>query len=102
LNDLAIAARVIQKLGLAKKILIVDLDVHQGDGTAFIFENDNSIFTFSMHCEINFPGKDSGGGVLTSVIGEAEYTSYGKEAGTKTRQRDIEAVGNTATGRNHY
>jgi acetoin utilization deacetylase AcuC-like enzyme len=55
-NDLAIAARVMQKLGLAQKILIVDLDVHQGDGTAFIFENDNSIFTFSIHCEINFPG----------------------------------------------
>jgi hypothetical protein len=48
-------------------------------------------------------GKDSGGGVLTSVIiGEAEYSSYGKEAGTKTRQRVIEAVGNRATGRNHY
>ena len=45
---------------------------------------------------------NSGGGVLTSVIGEAEYRSYGKEAATKTRQRDIEAVGNTATGRNHY
>jgi hypothetical protein len=47
-------------------------------------------------------GKDSGGGVLISVIGEAEYSSYRKEAGTKTRQRDIEAVGNRATGRNHY
>ena len=47
-------------------------------------------------------GKDSGGGVLTSVIGEAEYSSYGKEAGTKTRQRFIEVVGNRATGRNHY
>jgi hypothetical protein len=47
--------------------------------------------------------KDSGGRVLTSVIiGEAEYSSYGKEAATKTRQRDIEAVGNRATGRNHY
>jgi len=54
-NDLAIATRILQKLGLAKKILIVDLDVHQGDGTAFIFENDHSVFTFSMHCEINFP-----------------------------------------------
>lgn len=54
-NDLAIATRVLQKLGLAKKMLIVDLDVHQGDGTAFIFENDHSVFTFSMHCEINFP-----------------------------------------------
>ncbi|MFM2060752.1 MAG: hypothetical protein RLZZ507_422 [Cyanobacteriota bacterium] len=55
-NDLAVASRIIQKLGLAKKILIVDLDVHQGDGTAFIFQNDHSVFTFSMHCEINFPG----------------------------------------------
>ncbi len=54
-NDLAIAARVVQALGLAQKILIVDLDVHQGDGTAFIFQNDPSVFTFSMHCEINFP-----------------------------------------------
>ncbi len=55
-NDLAIAARVIQHLGLAQKILIVDLDVHQGDGTALIFQNDASVFTFSMHCEVNFPG----------------------------------------------
>jgi acetoin utilization deacetylase AcuC-like enzyme len=55
-NDLAIAARVVQQLGLAQKILIVDLDVHQGDGTAFIFQNDPSVFTFSMHCEVNFPG----------------------------------------------
>ncbi|MBD2597763.1 histone deacetylase [Nostoc spongiaeforme FACHB-130] len=55
-NDLAIASRVLQKLGLVQKILIVDLDVHEGDGTAFIFEDDASVFTFSMHCEINFPG----------------------------------------------
>ncbi|MBD2437281.1 histone deacetylase [Nostoc sp. FACHB-110] len=55
-NDLAIASRVLQKQGLVQKILIVDLDVHQGDGTAFIFENDESVFTFSMHCEVNFPG----------------------------------------------
>ncbi len=55
-NDLAIASRVLQDFGLVKKILIVDLDVHQGDGTAFIFQNDPSVFTFSMHCEVNFPG----------------------------------------------
>lgn len=54
-NDLAIAARVLQQQGLAQKILILDLDVHQGDGTAFIFQNDPTVFTFSMHCEINFP-----------------------------------------------
>ncbi|BCL36935.1 histone deacetylase [Nostoc sp. MS1] len=55
-NDLAIASRVLQKMGLVQKILIVDLDVHQGDGTAFIFQDDDSVFTFSMHCEVNFPG----------------------------------------------
>jgi acetoin utilization deacetylase AcuC-like enzyme len=55
-NDLAIATRVVQTLGLASKILIIDLDVHQGDGTALIFQNDDSVFTFSMHCEVNFPG----------------------------------------------
>lgn len=55
-NDLAIAARVLQTLGLVQKILIVDLDVHQGDGTALIFQNDPSVFTFSMHCQANFPG----------------------------------------------
>ena len=56
-NDLAIASRVLQHWGLVDKILIVDCDVHQGDGTAFIFQNDDSVFTFSMHCEANFPGK---------------------------------------------
>lgn len=55
-NDLAIAARVLQKLQLVQKVLIVDLDVHQGDGTAFIFQGDPNVFTFSMHCEVNFPG----------------------------------------------
>ena len=56
-NDLAIASRVLQDRGLADKILIIDCDVHQGDGTAWIFQNDESVFTFSMHCEANFPGK---------------------------------------------
>ena len=55
-NDLAIAARLLQQSGQVQKILIVDLDVHQGDGTAYIFQGDPSVFTFSMHCEVNFPG----------------------------------------------
>ncbi|MEO1348603.1 MAG: histone deacetylase [Cyanobacteria bacterium J06635_15] len=54
-NDLAIAARVLQTQQLVRKILIVDLDVHQGDGTAWIFRDDPSVFTFSMHCGVNFP-----------------------------------------------
>lgn len=56
-NDLAIATRVLQKLNLVKKVLIVDLDVHQGDGTALIFQQDPHVFTFSMHCEANFPSR---------------------------------------------
>jgi acetoin utilization deacetylase AcuC-like enzyme len=56
-NDLAIASRLLQQLGRVNKILIIDLDVHQGDGTAYIFQDDESVFTFSMHCEANFPGK---------------------------------------------
>ncbi|WP_017325558.1 histone deacetylase [Synechococcus sp. PCC 7336] len=55
-NDLAVATRVLQRRQLARRILIVDLDVHQGDGTAVIFHNDPSVFTFSMHCQDNFPG----------------------------------------------
>ena len=57
LNDQAIGARYLQKNGLAKKILIVDLDVHQGNGTAEIFKNDRSVFTFSMHGKNNYPFK---------------------------------------------
>jgi acetoin utilization deacetylase AcuC-like enzyme len=55
-NDMAIAIRCLQAQGLIQTALIVDLDVHQGDGTALIFQNDASVFTFSMHCAVNFPG----------------------------------------------
>ena len=55
-NDSAIAARAIQKEVRSKlKVAIIDLDVHQGDGTASILENDSSIFTLSIHGENNFP-----------------------------------------------
>ena len=57
LNDQAIGARYLQNKNLAKKILIVDLDVHQGNGTAEIFTNDKSVFTFSMHGKGNYPFK---------------------------------------------
>lgn len=55
LNDCAIAARVIQKESLAEQVVILDCDVHQGDGTAVIFSNDQSVFTFSIHGRRNFP-----------------------------------------------
>ena len=55
LNDSVIAARSIQAAGLVEKILIIDCDVHQGNGTAAIVKDDPSIFTFSIHGKNNFP-----------------------------------------------
>jgi len=55
LNDQAIAANYLLHKGLAKSILIIDLDVHQGNGTAEIFEHEPRVFTFSMHGDKNFP-----------------------------------------------
>jgi acetoin utilization deacetylase AcuC-like enzyme len=54
-NDLAVTARAIKQRGLVRRVLIVDLDVHQGDGTASILQADADLVTFSMHCEANFP-----------------------------------------------
>ena len=54
-NDQAVAANFLLDNGLAKKILIVDLDVHQGNGTASIFRDEPRVFTFSMHGERNYP-----------------------------------------------
>ena len=55
LNDFAIASRYLLNNNLVHKILITDLDVHQGNGTAAIFENDKRVFTFSMHGAHNYP-----------------------------------------------
>lgn len=55
LNDIALGAQWLLDQHKAKKILVVDLDVHQGNGTAKIFENENRVFTFSMHGEKNYP-----------------------------------------------
>lgn len=56
-NDWAVAARVLLARGRVERVLIVDLDVHQGDGTAWIFREDPRVFTFSMHCGVNFPAR---------------------------------------------
>lgn len=55
-NDIAVAARAVQvQFKQIERILIIDLDVHQGDGTAAIFQDDPTVFTCSVHCEKNFP-----------------------------------------------
>ena len=58
-NDVAVAAQYLLNRGLANRILIVDLDVHQGNGSADIFKNNKNVFTFSMHSKSNYPAKKS-------------------------------------------
>ena len=68
-NDSAIAARTLQKEVNAKlKVAIIDLDVHQGNGTASILQHDSSIFTLSMHGENNFPFKKEKGDLDIGLI----------------------------------
>lgn len=54
-NDVAVAAKVIQKEELIEKLLIIDCDAHQGNGSAVIFSRDPTVYTFSIHAEKNFP-----------------------------------------------
>jgi len=55
LNDVAVAIKVLQKEGLIKKAMVIDCDVHQGNGTASIFQGDPAVFTFSIHQQNNYP-----------------------------------------------
>jgi acetoin utilization deacetylase AcuC-like enzyme len=54
-NDIAVSIRMVQAEGSVRRALVVDLDVHQGNGTAAVFDEDPDVFTFSMHGERNFP-----------------------------------------------
>ncbi len=56
-NDVAVAARRLLDEGAVRQVLVVDLDVHQGDGTAFIFEDEPRVFTWSVHAAKNFPAR---------------------------------------------
>jgi len=58
-NDVAVAAQYLLDRGLANRIIIVDLDVHQGNGSADIFKDNKNVFTFSMHSKSNYPAKKS-------------------------------------------
>lgn len=54
-NDIAVCTRMLQREGLARRVLIIDLDVHQGNGNSSIFAGDDSVFVFSMHGRQNYP-----------------------------------------------
>jgi acetoin utilization deacetylase AcuC-like enzyme len=75
-NDIAVAARALQREGGIDRALVIDLDVHQGDGTAAIFEGDESVFTFSMHGAKNFPFRKQRSSLdveLEDGCGDADY-----------------------------
>jgi acetoin utilization deacetylase AcuC-like enzyme len=75
-NDSVVAARYVQAKKLAEKILVVDLDVHQGNGTAELCQGDESIFTFSMHAEKNYPAIKPASNLdvpLRNHVNDAEY-----------------------------
>ena len=77
-NDVAVGARVLQRDHHARRIAIVDLDVHQGNGTAAIFKDDATVFTFSMHGDKNFPFKKETSDLdvpLADGTGDDEYLS---------------------------
>lgn len=85
-NDSVVAARVLQKEGLVKKVVVIDCDVHQGNGTAAITEGDDSIFTFSIHGAKNFPVRKEQSDLDVAVedhAGDAQYLEL-LENGLKT------------------
>jgi len=94
-NDVAVAARYLQKKGYAKRILIVDLDVHQGNGTADIFKDDGSVFTFSMHCKSNYPAKKTKSDLdveLDNNLEDAKYLEILKKYITYLNQENFDFV----------
>ncbi|HEU5255424.1 MAG TPA: histone deacetylase [Vicinamibacterales bacterium] len=81
-NDVAVAIRVLQREGV-QRAAVIDLDVHHGNGTAFIFESDSSVFTFSMHQQYNYPMWKPRGSLdigLIDGIGDADYHRQLEEA----------------------
>jgi acetoin utilization deacetylase AcuC-like enzyme len=75
-NDLAVAVHVLRREGLAQRVAILDLDVHQGDGTAAIFEHDGDVLTVSVHGQHNFPFRKQRSRIdvgLPDGAGDAEY-----------------------------
>jgi len=75
-NDVAVAANYLKNKGYAKKILIIDLDVHQGNGNSEIFKNDKDVITFSMHCASNYPAKKSKSDIDIELKDQMEDEEY--------------------------
>jgi acetoin utilization deacetylase AcuC-like enzyme len=75
-NDCAVAARAMQAEGLARRVVILDCDVHQGNGTAEIFDGDPDVFTFSIHAASNFPFRKYPGDLDIALEDGADDATY--------------------------
>jgi acetoin utilization deacetylase AcuC-like enzyme len=75
-NDSAVAARAMQAEGLANRLIIIDCDVHQGNGTADIFAGDPTVFTFSIHGARNFPFRKTPGDLDVALDDDADDAIY--------------------------
>lgn len=75
-NDACVAAKVLQSSGAIKKAMVFDCDVHQGNGTAAIAARDDSIFTFSIQCESNFPFRKTDGDLDINLPAGADDDQY--------------------------
>lgn len=75
-NDLAVAATAMLQRGVVQQVLIIDLDVHQGDGTAAVFADEPRVFTWSVHCEKNFPARKVPSDLDTPLPPEVGDTAY--------------------------
>ncbi|HPQ17034.1 MAG TPA: histone deacetylase, partial [Bryobacteraceae bacterium] len=76
INDVAVAIRRLKKEGLIERAMVVDCDVHQGNGTAAIFEGDESVFTLSIHQFNNYPAEKPPSNIdinLEDEVGDEEY-----------------------------
>lgn len=76
LNDIAMAANYLLDKGFIRKALVIDLDVHQGDGTAAIFQDEPRVFTFSMHCVDNYPFRKEKSDLDIELVAFSEDQRY--------------------------
>jgi acetoin utilization deacetylase AcuC-like enzyme len=93
-NDVAVAVRLLQASAL-QRVAIVDLDVHHGNGTAFIFESDRRVFTFSMHQQLNYPMWKPRGSLdigLADGTGDEQYIHHLEESLPKVLGSDPQCV----------
>ena len=82
-NDVAVGIRTVQNEGRIRKALVIDCDVHQGNGTATIFRDDTSVFTISLHQKNNYPSEKPPSDIdvhLRDGVHDAEYISQLREA----------------------